>query len=131
MFNGRDRVLALDVGSASLKAVELEAADGRPVLRRAAQVDLPPPADGEREGRPDHRARVLAGLMELLRETGVKPSKARRIVSCLPAAQVSIKQIRCPALPDAEIRSMRSTAAGEQTAIQRPPSPANTFWGAK
>jgi type IV pilus assembly protein PilM len=105
MFSGRDSVLAVDLGSASLKAVELGAEDGKPVLRRAAAVDLPVPPDGDRENRPDRRARLMAALADLMREMGVKPSRARRLVSSLPGAQVSIKQIRCPALPEGEIRS--------------------------
>lgn len=105
MFRGRDSVLAVDLGSASIKAVELEAVGGKPVLRRAASVDLPVPPDGDRENRPDRRARLVAALSELLRDMGVKPGKARRLVSSLPGAQVSLKQIRCPALPDGEIRS--------------------------
>lgn len=105
MFRGRDSVLALDLGSASLKAVELEAEGGKPVLRRAAAVDLPVPPDGDRENRPDRRARLIAALGDLLREMGVKPSRSRHLVSSLPGPQVSIKQIRCPALPEGEIRS--------------------------
>lgn len=105
MFRGRDSVLALDLGTASLKAVELEAVGGKAVLRRAASVDLPVPPDGDRENRPDRRARLMSALSELLRDMGVKPGKARRLVSSLPGAQVSLKQIRCPALPDGEIRS--------------------------
>jgi type IV pilus assembly protein PilM len=105
MFSGRESVLAVDLGSASLKAVEIEVEGGKPVLRRAAAADLPVPPDGDRENRPDRRARLIAALGDLMREMGVKPSKARRLVSSLPAAQVSIKQIRCPALPEGEIRS--------------------------
>ncbi len=105
MFKGRESVLAVDLGSASLKAVELEADKGQVRVRRAASVDLPLPPDGDRENRPDRKARLISGLGDLLREMGVKPSKARGLVSSLPAPLVSIKQIRCPALPDAEIRS--------------------------
>ena len=105
MFRGRDSVLALDLGSASLKAVELEAEGGQIRVRRSACVDLPVPPDGDRENRPERKARLVAGLTDLLRELGVKPSKSRKVVSSLPGAQVSIKQIRCPALPDGEIRS--------------------------
>jgi hypothetical protein len=33
--------------------------------------------------------------------------------------------------PEAAIRSVRSTAAGDRQASHRPPSAANDFWGAK
>jgi type IV pilus assembly protein PilM len=105
MFRGRESVLAVDLGSASLKAVELEAEGGKAVLRRAAAVDLPVPPDGDRENRPDRKARLIAALGDLMREMGVKPSRSRRLVSSLPGQLVSIKQIRCPVLPEGEIRS--------------------------
>src|SRR3954467_9513053 len=105
MFKGRETVLAVDLGASSLKAVELEAEKGQVRIRRAAAVDLPVPPDGDRENRPDRKARLIAALGALLGERGVKPGRARRLVSSLPAAQVSIKQIRCPALPEGEIRS--------------------------
>src|SRR4051812_3876132 len=105
MFKGRESVLAVDLGSSSLKAVELEADKGQVRVRRAASVDLPVPPDGDRENRPDRKTRLISSLNDLLRDMGVKPSKARGLVSSLPAGQVSIKQIRCPTLPEGEIRS--------------------------
>lgn len=110
MFRTKEKVLALDLGTSCLKAVELEAAggaseEGAAAIRSVASLELPAPPDGDREGRPDHRARLISALGDLLRGMGIQPKKVRRLVTSLPGSQVSIKQIRCPALPDAEIRS--------------------------
>lgn len=105
MFRSRDKVLALDLGSSSLKAVEVEATPEGPVIKRLASVDLPAPADGDREGRPDHKAKLIMALGDLIRGMGIQPKKVRKLVTSLPGSQVSIKQIRCPPLPDGEIRS--------------------------
>jgi type IV pilus assembly protein PilM len=47
----------------------------------------------------------MTAVADLLAELGVKPGKVRRLVTSLPGPQVSIKQIKCLALPEAEMRS--------------------------
>ena len=106
MFKGPESVLALDLGSSGIKAVEMAVERGKPVVKQALARDLPLPADGERgEGRPESLPRLITCLGDALAEMGIKPAKVKRLVTCLPAHQVSIKQIRSLALPEAEMRS--------------------------
>lgn len=106
MFERKDSLLALDIGSAGVKGVEIALDRGRPILRKAAVRELPYTGEGERGGqRPEALPRLMAAVSDLLGELGVKPGKARRLVTCLPGPQVSIKQIKCLALPEAEMRS--------------------------
>ncbi len=106
MFKGNDSVLAIDVGSAAIKWIELGIEGGKPLLRRAASVDLPMPPDGERgEGRPETLPRLVSALGDLMSDLGVKASKVKRLVTSLPGPRISIKQIKSLALPDEEMRS--------------------------
>jgi type IV pilus assembly protein PilM len=106
MFERKDSLLALDIGSAGVKGVEIALDRGRPILRKAAVRELPYTGEGERGGlRPEAFPRLMAAVSDLLAELGVKPGKVRRLVTCLPGPQVSIKQIKCLALPEAEMRS--------------------------
>lgn len=106
MFKAPESVLALDMGGSSVKAVEMALERGRPVIKKSAMRELPVPADGDRgEGKPEALPRLLACIGELLGGMGIKPSRVRRLVTGLPAHQVSIKQIKCLALPESEMRS--------------------------
>ena len=59
----------------------------------------------------------------------------RRVVGLVLAAVVEgdaeVERRRAPPVGPAAMRSMRSTAAGEQAAIHSPPSAAKHFCGAK
>ncbi|MEO6097610.1 MAG: pilus assembly protein PilM [Fibrobacteria bacterium] len=106
MFERKDSVLALDIGTAGVKGVEVNLDRGRPILRKAAVRELHYSGEGERGGqRPEALPRLMAAVSDLLAELGVRPGKARRLVTCLPGPKVSIKQIKCLALPEAEMRS--------------------------
>jgi type IV pilus assembly protein PilM len=106
MFKGNDNVLAIDIGSAVIKVVELEIVRGRVQVRHASSIDLPAPSDGDRgEGRPEMLPRVVTALADLLAGLGIKPNKSKRLVTSLPATKVSIKQIKSLSLPESEMRS--------------------------
>jgi type IV pilus assembly protein PilM len=100
--------IGLDIGSAAVRAAEVGAGGGRPVLRRYGQVGLPPGAvvDGEIA---DPTA-VTQALRRLWAEGGFSSSK---VVLGVSGHRVIVRQADVPALDEEDLRSALRFSAQE------------------
>ena len=93
--------VGLDIGSSAVRAAEIEVGkDGRRVLRRYAQVGLPPGyvADGEINNIPG----VSAALRRLWSEGGFSTTK---VVLGVSGPRVFVRQADAPAMRPEDLRS--------------------------
>lgn len=94
-------LLGIDIGTASIKAVQLEAKENdRFVLQAIGKVESPPRSlDSEAEA--DKRA-VVEAIKALLKESGVK---TKDVVASLPDAKIFTRLITLPSLTEEELAS--------------------------
>ena len=102
------RVVALDIGSYAVRAVELTVGGGEPVLERFAQVVLPP-------GVVDHGevvepAAVATAVRRLWTEGGLR---GRRVVVGVANQRVIVRQAEFPVMSEEELRSALQFEAQE------------------
>ncbi len=102
------RVVALDVGSYAVRAVELSMGGGEPVLERFAQVVLPPGAVDR--GEVVDAAAVTAAVRRLWSEGGVR---GRRVVLGVANQRVIVRQAEFPAMPEEELQAALQFEAQE------------------
>jgi type IV pilus assembly protein PilM len=94
-------LLGIDIGTASIKAVQLEAKEsGRFVLQAIGKVETPPKSL-ESEAEADKRA-VAEAIKALLNESGVK---TKDVVASLPDAKIFTRLIALPSLTEEELAS--------------------------
>lgn len=92
-------ILGLDIGSHSVKLIEIGSSGG-PVLLAAGSIPTPPKAlQSSLEA--DHQA-VAAAIKQLIKETGAKSDS---VVFALPESQVFTRVIEVPALSARELAS--------------------------
>lgn len=98
-------ILGLDIGSHSIKLIEVGTASG-PQLLAAGSIPTPPKAlQSTLEA--DHQA-VAAAISQLIKETG---AKSNSVVFALPESQVFTRVIEVPALSQRELASAMSWEA--------------------
>lgn len=91
-------LIGLDIGSTSLKIVELSPA-GRGKWKLMSAASMPSPAGSSGAGRTLVQT-MAAGIIKLVREAGVR---SRRVVAALPEDQVFSHVVEMPLLKDSEI----------------------------
>ncbi len=99
-------LLGLDIGSHSIKLIEIAQEGGKKVLLAAGSIPTPPkalasPLSG------DHQA-IATVIRQLIKETGVKTSS---VALALPESQVFTRVIEVPALSTRELSSAISWEA--------------------
>ena len=94
------QVIGLDVGTHAVRAVELSLGRGLPVVRRMAQVALPPGAVVA--GEVVEPSTVSAALRRLWKEGGFRK---RSVVVGVANQRVVARMADLPALPEDELRS--------------------------
>ncbi|HLD25038.1 MAG TPA: type IV pilus assembly protein PilM [Patescibacteria group bacterium] len=98
-------IIGLDIGSHSIKLIEIGSSGG-PQLLAAGSIPTPPKAlQSSLEA--DHQA-VAAAIKQLMKETGAKSSS---VVFALPESQVFTRVIEVPALSERELASAISWEA--------------------
>lgn len=100
LFRKPKKYLGCDIGTASLKVVELENVGGRAKLSTYGSIDLP--LDIIKSDAREVITRVSGALKELIRATGVT---ADRAISALPGFSVFTTVIELPKMPDQELAS--------------------------
>lgn len=99
-------ILGLDIGSHSIKLIEIGTSGGVPQLLAAGSIPTPPKAlQSSLEA--DHQAVAMA-IKQLIKETGAKSTS---VVIALPESQVFTRVIEVPALSARELSSAISWEA--------------------
>lgn len=99
-------ILGLDIGSHSIKLIEIGSVGGVPQLLAAGSIPTPPKAlQSSLEA--DHQAVAMA-IKQLMKETGAKSTS---VVIALPESQVFTRVIEVPALSARELSSAISWEA--------------------
>jgi len=99
-------ILGLDIGSHSIKLIEIGTSGGVPQLLAAGSISTPPKAlQSSLEA--DHQAVAMA-IKQLIKETGAKSTS---VVIALPESQVFTRVIEVPALSARELSSAISWEA--------------------
>lgn len=99
-------ILGLDIGSHSIKLIEIGTVGGVPQLLAAGSIPTPPKAlQSSLEA--DHQAVAMA-IKQLMKETGAKSTS---VVIALPESQVFTRVIEVPALSARELSSAISWEA--------------------
>src|SRR5512143_469984 len=90
-FRGEESYLAADIGSATIKIVEVRGGDGH--LRITAFGSLPtPPGAVQSNTVSDQQA--VADIIKALVES--KKMKAKKVITCVPGPAVIIKRMQLP-----------------------------------
>lgn len=104
----KDIIAGIDIGSSSIKAVQIEpTADGW-VLESAAVT--PTPRDAIKEGVIVNVADVSQAIRQTLKDAGMKPTGA---VCAISGSQVIVRQVQFPRMPEASLRKSIKFEAGK------------------
>ena len=96
---GKETLIGLDIGSAYLKAVQVEPARGRLKVARAAQHKTP--ADAVRDGIVVDKAAVGDALRQMLKSAGISATGA---VTAVSGPTVTVRHIKLPKMPEAALK---------------------------
>lgn len=96
---GKEILIGLDIGSANLKAVQVEATRGNFRVVRAAQQRTP--SGAVRDGIIVDREGVAGAVRQMLKAAGISATGAVMAVS---GPTVMVRQIRIPKMPEAALR---------------------------
>jgi len=89
--------IGLDLGSASLKIIQLEMVDGGLGLVAASEVDVP-------EEIQDDPANLQAWYIDSIKEElALKPFKGKKAISCLPTRDLLIQHLRLAKMDDKQL----------------------------
>ena len=118
-------VLGLDIGSYSVKLVEIDEDGGRFRLKNYAVVDLY--GDGEEydiEG--SGYSRQITAIRECFKQMKLNPKRIRSLNCAVGGSAVAVKQIRSISLSAEELESSlifsaMSSRSGDLSAIKPPP----------
>jgi type IV pilus assembly protein PilM len=106
-----ERVLGLDVGTSSVRVVEV-VLSSPPTVSRVGEVPLPPGA--VRDGEVVDAAAVGAAITELWRQTGLR---SRDVRVGLSGPRVVVRVIEMPAMPDDELAGAIRFSASDHIPI--------------
>lgn len=108
MFEKKDNLLGLDIGSSSIKLVQLSAREGKPRLLSLGLI--PVPRDANTEGRiskPDVVARCAQQLADHLK------IKQKTIAASISGYEVMIKKIELPSMTEDELEVRMKSDLGQ------------------
>lgn len=100
--------IALDIGSESIRMLQLHKAGHMVTARACAQWKFPDKAAGDPV---EHRAAAIVSVREILRKGGFQ---GRSVVTCLSGSQLQFKSIRLPHMPAGELAEAIRWEAGER-----------------
>jgi len=92
--------IALDVGAGGVRMLQLGRSGDKCHVVSAGRWPFPPTAQGYTADAQQQRQMATHGIGELLRKGSFR---GRDVVSCLQAAQMSIKNVRLPHMPEHEL----------------------------
>ncbi len=105
---GKETLIGLDIGSSSIKAIQVEAQRGRFRILRAAQQKTP--AGAVRDGIVLNREAVTEAIQQMLKASGITASGAVLAVS---GPTVIVRQIRMPRVSEAVLKKSIRYEAGK------------------
>jgi type IV pilus assembly protein PilM len=103
-------ILGLDIGAGAVKAVWLDGPNEALREEYLVQAEIPLSVTGDRAPVGAGKE-TLEALISCLKQLGIEPAKVRHMVSCLPAAECPMKQIRMLPLADGELEAALSFEA--------------------
>jgi len=108
LLGSRRWPLGLDIGTATVRMLQLHRSGRNLTVVASGQHDLPPrlPRTG-----PEYRQAVTAAVREMLRKGGFR---GRRVVSALSCNDMVMKNVRMPAMSDREFVEAVRWEAGER-----------------
>lgn len=92
----RSRVFGLDIGSSSVKTVELRKNDGSYAVTAAGIVDIPLSGDNEIDREPD----TVGAIRECIQRSGIQ---AKLAVCGVCGPEIAVRDFRFPSLPAGEL----------------------------
>ncbi len=107
-FTTRVNPIAVDVGTDSIKMLQVEPKEGQLHLVAAACAEIPEDLRNKPQARDEHAAEAIR---KMLHETGFK---GRQAVTCLPASQMAMQHLRIAKMtPDELTRALPFEAQGK------------------
>jgi len=116
MLNRGCSPIGLDIGSSSIKMVQLSNRTSGPSVIASGQYALP---DELKPTDPDFRSVVMEGIGKLLESS---PFRGRQTVAALPNRLLQFKNVRMPQMPPAEQANAVQWEAAERFALNDTPS---------
>ena len=101
MFSGKKPLVGLDIGSSSLKLVEIEDTQKGFVLNRYSQIPLPKGVIVD--GVPVEQEELTAGIKELFKQAGCR---RKGVVTSLSGQSVIVKKVSLANMEEAELRDL-------------------------
>ncbi|MCP4247801.1 MAG: pilus assembly protein PilM [bacterium] len=99
--------IGIDFGSRAVRMLQLERQEGPPVVRAAASVEYPP---GSVEG-DERRQAAMKAVQNMLRRGSFV---GRRVVTAVSNADLHVKNLRLPVMPDEELGAAVRFEAAER-----------------
>jgi len=96
-FTTRVNPIAVDIGTDSIKMLQVEPKEGQLHLIAAACAEIPEDLRAKPQARDEHAAEAIR---KMLHETGFK---GRQAVTCLPAAQMAMQHLRMAKMAPEEL----------------------------
>ncbi|MBU1037287.1 pilus assembly protein PilM [Patescibacteria group bacterium] len=98
--SSKDSYLGVDIGTASIKVVELKRESGKPFLVTYGYIDIS--SDIIRSNTPETRQRIITGLKKVLKSADVTTDRA---IAALPTFSVFNSIITLPKMPAKDLNS--------------------------
>ena len=101
---GKKTSFGLDIGTHSIKCVQLESKDGNVILKNGVIKEIY--AQGQKyDPEKDDSSRVVSALTDTFKEMGVSPKKLKNLISSLSGSSVNVKHIRTVPLTSDELEN--------------------------
>ncbi len=101
LFSRKNPLVGLDIGSSSLKLVEIEETSKGFVLNRYCQIPLPKGVIVD--GAPAEREELTAGIREIFKRSGCR---RKRVVTSLSGQSVIVKKVSFATMEETELRDL-------------------------
>jgi type IV pilus assembly protein PilM len=101
LFSGKKPLVGLDIGSSSLKLVEIEETPKGFVLNRYCQIPLPKGVIVD--GTPAGQEELTAGIKEIFKQSGCR---RRSVVTSLSGQSVIVKKVSLANMEETELRDL-------------------------
>jgi type IV pilus assembly protein PilM len=98
-LSGSSDTIGIDIGSHSIKIVQVGHTRGGYLLQRAGSTPTPP--DAVKQGMVEDRLAVAEAIRNLLRTLGIATPAA---VAAVAGPTVVVRQVKLPAMPEAQLR---------------------------